>query len=215
MLPRIAAALLSIGFLSAPALATDVPTPPPAQGEVASVAAMPMPVRELPPTQAEVIQALKARRAKNLKAFVAYRKGGVYPHNTWRRGPLNVWQDANGHLCAAATMIDKDGKHDLVTETAATNNQIRLLDVTDGALMDWILTSGFTIEEIDRIQAPMIEPDEPLPVVDFRVEDAKLAAGYLKTEKALRKTEKSSLALAAKRVMESPHLARLLVDGAV
>jgi hypothetical protein len=112
-------------------------------------------------------------------------------------------------------MIDKDGKHQLVVDTAAANNQIRLLDVTDGALMDWILTSGFTIEEIDRIQAPMIEPDLPLPVVDFQIEDSKLAAGYLKTEKALRKTEKSSLALAAKRVMENPHLARLLVDGAV
>lgn len=205
MLPRIAAALLSIGFLSAPALATGFAQPPEA------VAAMPMPVREIPPTKAEVIKALSARRAKNLKSFVAYRKGRVYPHNTWRRGPLNVWQDANGHLCAAATMIDKDGKHQLVLDTAADNNQIRLLDVTDGALMDWILTSGFTIEEIDRIQAPMIEPD--LPMIDYQVEDQKLAAGYLRTEKALKKNEKSSLALAAARVMENPHLARLLVDG--
>ena len=41
----------------------------------------------------------------------AYRKAGVYPHNFVRSGPLNVWMDSEGHLCAAATMIDKDGKH--------------------------------------------------------------------------------------------------------
>ncbi|HUS33155.1 MAG TPA: hypothetical protein VMZ53_31855 [Kofleriaceae bacterium] len=178
---------------------------------VPSVVAMPMPVRELPPTKAEVIQALKDRRAKNLKSFIAYRKGGVYPHNSFRRGPLNVWMDAEGHLCAAATMIDKDGKHDLVEATATSNNNIRLLDVVRGDLLDWILTSGFTIEEIDRIQAPQIMPDEWM--LDFRQEDSKLAAGYAKTEKALVKNQKASLELAAKRLMENPHLARQLVDG--
>ena len=210
MLPRLAAAFVSFGLLMTPAVAASSASDP---VPVSAVAAMPMPVRELAPTKAEVIKALKDRRAKNLKAFTAYRKGGVYPHNVWRRGPLNVWMDADGHLCAAATMIDKDGKHELVVKTAETNNNIRLLDVTRGELLDWIMTSGFTIEELDRIQAPMIEPD--LPVVDFAAEDAKLAAGYLKTEKALVKNQKASLELAAKRLLENPHLARQLVDGLI
>jgi hypothetical protein len=209
MLSRFAAAFVSFGLLVTPAVAgsfASAPQDPP-------VAAMPMPVVREAPTQAQVIKALKDRRAKNLKSFVAYRKGGVYPHNNWRRGPLNVWRDADGHLCAAATMMDKDGKHELVDELAKTNNFIRLMDVVEGPALDWILTSGFTIEEIDRIQAPMIEPD--MPIVDYRAEDQKLAAGYLKTEKALVKSQKASLELAAKRLMENPDLARRLVDGSV
>lgn len=71
-------------------------------------------------------------------------------------------------ICAAATMIDKDGQHDLVAATAKSNNFIRLQNITEGPLLDWILTSGFTIEEIDRIQEPMTrddlyEPDYKLP----------------------------------------------------
>lgn len=207
MLPRLAAALLSFGFLTAPVVAEArfAQAPPPA-AEAA-------PARWVEaPSQAQVISALKARRAKNLKAFRTYRKGGVYPHNFVRRGPLNVWMDRDGHLCAAATMIDKDGKHDLVIETAKTNNALRLLDVTEGELMSWILTSGFTIEEIDRIQAPMVMPDERR-MPNYAAEDAKLAAGYVKTDTWLVKREKASLEIAAKRLMENPELARQLVFG--
>jgi hypothetical protein len=210
MLTRLASCFVAFGLLTTPAVASSSANDP---VPVSAVAAMPMPVRELPPTKAEVIKALKERRAKNLKSFIAYHKGGVYPHNSFRRGPLNVWMDAEGHLCAAATMIDKDGKHDLVEQTATTNPNIRLLDVTRGELLDWILTSGFTIEEIDRIQAPQIMPDEWM--LDYRAEDAKLAAGYLRTEKALVKNQKASLELAAKRLLENPHLARQLVDGLI
>lgn len=207
MLPRLAAALLSFGFLTAPVVAeAHFAEAPPAEA---------MPARWVSaPSQAQVISALEARRAKNLKAFRTYRRAGVYPHNYMRRGPLNVWRDRDGHLCAAATMIDKDGKHDLVTATAAASNYTRLLDVTEGELMDWILTSGFTIEEIDRIQAPMVMPDE-MQMPNYAREDAKLAAGYAKTDTWLVKQEKKSLELAAKRLMENPELSRKLVEGGV
>jgi hypothetical protein len=211
MLTRLASCFVAFGLLTTPAVASS--SAPAGDPVPTSAVAMPMPVRELAPTKAEVIKALKERRAKNLKSFIAYRKAGVYPLNSFRRVPLNVWMDADGHLCAAATMIDKDGKHDLVEGTAETNNNIRLLDVTRGELLDWIMTSGFTIEEIDRIQAPQIMPDEWM--LDYRAEDAKLAAGYLKTEKALVKNQKASLELAAKRLLENPHLARQLVDGLI
>ena len=217
MLPRLAAALLSFGFLTAPVVAEArfAEAPPPAAVVEATPTGEAMPARWVEaPSQAQVISALKARRAKNLKAFRTYRKGGVYPHNFVRRGPLNVWMDRDGHLCAAATMIDKDGKHDLVIQTANTNNALRLLDVTEGDLMSWILTSGFTIEEIDRIQAPMVLPDE-MRMPNFALEDAKLAAGYAKTDTWLVKREKASLEIAAKRLMENPELARQLVEGGV
>ena len=162
-------------------------------------------------SQARVVKALAARRAKNLAAFRAYRKAGVYPHNYVRRGPLNVWMDMDGHLCAAATVMDKDGKHDLVLATAKKNNFIRLQNVTEGPLMDWILTSGFTLEELDRIQEPMTMDDRTEP--DYKLADAQLAKSYAATDAWLVQNTKASLARAASRLMENPSLARRLVDG--
>jgi hypothetical protein len=167
------------------------------------------------PDRAEVRKALEKRRAKNLAAFRAYRKAGVYPHNTFRPGPLNVWRDASGHLCAAATMIWADGQHDLVDDTATDDNQIRLMNVTDGALLDWILTSGFTVEEIDMIQAPMVYPggEGRWQPRDFTAEDAKLKAGYARTDAYLVKHNKRGLDTALDRLMRNPGLARTLVAG--
>src|SRR5258706_10408535 len=139
MLTRLAAMVLSVSLGANVVAAGDFAKP------VVSEARIAMPIDIKAPTREAVRAALKARREKNLAAFRAYRKAGVYPHNFVRMGPLNVWMDAEGHLCAAATMIDKDGKHDLVMATAKDNNNIRLLDVTTGPLMDWILTSGFTL----------------------------------------------------------------------
>jgi hypothetical protein len=212
MLTRLAAVFLSV-TLSANVVAAGDFARPPVTSEVA--VALPMrPDLIKAPTREQVREALRARREKNLAAFRAYRKAGVYPHNFVRSGPLNVWMDAEGHLCAAATMIDKDGKHDLVMDTAKDNNTIRLLDVTTGPLMDWILTSGFTLEEIDRIQAPMVYPD--IPVVDKnweQIEDAKLAKGYATTDAFLVKHQKAGLDVAVDRLMQNPLLARKLVRG--
>jgi hypothetical protein len=173
-----------------------------------------MPMRA-PPERADVQKALQKRRAKNLAAFRAYRKGGVYPHNTWRTGPLNVWRDAAGHLCAAATMIAKDGKSDLVTTTADADNFIRLQNVTEGPLLDWIMTSGFTIEEIDRIQAPAVWPDEIVSPEVMKREDARLAASYKATDAWLAARTKAGLDIAVNRLMKNPWLAHALVDGTI
>jgi hypothetical protein len=165
----------------------------------------------VPPRKA-VRDALAKRREHNQAAFFKYVTRGVYPHNTYRTGPLNVWRDAEGHLCAAATMISKDGHDELAQQTARANNNIRLLDVVDGPLLDWMLTSGFTIEEIDRIQLPDMEP----PIVDAKTlaaEDAKLKKSYTATEAFLKKQVKEDLDTATDRLLANPALAWQLVGG--
>src|SRR5215468_1881850 len=132
MLTKIASGLVAI-VLSSNLAAADLVRPP-ARDE----SRMPVPMVD----RVAVEKALIARRAHNIAAFRAYMNAGIYPHNTVRPGPLNVWRDDDGRLCAAATMIDRDGKHALVQTTADTNNNVRLLDVTTGPLLDWILTSG-------------------------------------------------------------------------
>ena len=70
--------------------------------------------------------------------------------------------------CAAATIIKMSGQDALVNRVAEQNNFVRLADVEQGPLMDWILTSGFTQDEIAAIQepfmpvtdAPVLEPTE-------------------------------------------------------
>ncbi|MCE9579795.1 MAG: hypothetical protein K8W52_42150 [Deltaproteobacteria bacterium] len=213
MLRRFAAAFLSLSLLASAADARSFARPP-APTEVAPDDMPDMRMPMAPVSRAEVLKALAARRAKNLAAFRAYRKGGVYPHNTIRSGPLNVWIDDDGHLCAAATMIAADGRRDLVDQVAATNTNLRLLDVTDGPVMDWLLTSGFTLEEIDRIQAPMVLPSPVERTPEWRMaEDARLRRGYVATDAWLVKHRKAGLAMAADRLMEHPGLARALVDA--
>jgi hypothetical protein len=133
--------------------------------------------------RAKLRKFLKARRAKNVAAFRAYANRGVYPHNFVTNGALNVWIDEEGHMCAAATMIWKSGAKSLVRSVAKNDNYIKLGDVTDGPVMDWILTSGLTQSEVATIQEPFMgrpEPIEPEPGSPaWRLaEDARLKARY-------------------------------------
>ena len=75
-----------------------------------------------------------------------------------------------------------------------------------------VLPSGFTIEEIDRIQLPGFEP----PIVDQKTlaaEDAKLKTGYTATEAFLKKHVKEDLDTATDRLLAEPALAWQLVEG--
>lgn len=202
MLTRLAACFVSFGLMGSVGAASEVDAP--------SIMIAP---ERAAPSKAAVRKALEKRRAKNLAAFRAYRNGGVYPHNWVRFGPLNVWIDRDGHLCAAATMIDKDGKHDLVLEIGATDNQIRLMNVTEGPLLDWMMTSGFTIEEIDRIQMPPMGYEPWQKERDFLAEDARLRKEYAVTDAWLVKHAKAGLDLAVERLMQNRDLAWRLVDG--
>jgi hypothetical protein len=182
---------------------------------------MPAPMRIAPVLdRAQVRAALAKARAKNLAAFRAYQRAGVFPSNTFSDDKLNVWVDAQGHYCAAATLIKASGQVDLVTRTGEQNNFIRLADVQQGPLMAWILTSGFTQDEIVAIQEPFRpvmreEPAEP-NLVDEKLrkaEDKRLVAKYRAIDKMLVKNQKTSLDLATEKLMSHPQLAWQLVRG--
>jgi hypothetical protein len=185
---------------------------------------MPMPsyrVRTL--DRATVRTALVQARSRNLAAFRAYQKKGVFPSNTFKGKKLNVWLDADGHFCAAATIIKMSGQDDLVQRVADQNNFIRLADVKQGPLMDWILTSGFTQAEIASIQEPFmpvtrepaLSPPEPI-LVDAgmrKAEDARLMATYKSVDKMLVKNAAKSLDAATDRLMKNPTLAWTFIDN--
>jgi hypothetical protein len=170
--------------------------------------------------------AIRARllehRLANLERFRAYQRQGVFPSNTYTNGLLNVWLDDAGHLCAAATIIKASGGDALVMQVARDDNFIRLADVTQGPLLDWILTSGLTQAEIVAIQKPfmgVVRPVQPVVVeqpaiVDARLraaEDARLAKLYRAIDARIVKNQRASLELAVDRLMNHPALAAKLL----
>jgi hypothetical protein len=173
--------------------------------------------------RATLAAALIQIRKANLAAFRAYQNNGVFPSNSFKPGRLNVWRDADGHLCAAATIIKMSGHDDLVDRVAEQSNFIRLAEVRQGPLMDWILTSGFTQEEIAAIQEPfmpvvrkpVVEPPTPI-LVDAKLrkaEDARLRAKYRQVERMLVANEKRSIEVAVDRLMKHQELAWSIVMG--
>jgi hypothetical protein len=161
---------------------------------------------------------LAQNRAANLARFRVYQNKGVFPNNTYTDGKLNVWLDELGNLCAAATIMKLSGEDDLVQRTADQNNFIRLADVTQGPLMNWILTSGLTQDEIVAIQEPMVrvtpnpmmEPGPEPIIVDARmrrIEDRRLNAKYKQVDAQIVKAKNKSLDAATDRLLANPDLA--------
>ena len=159
---------------------------------------------------------LSQNRAANLARFRVYQSKGVFPNNTYTDGKLNVWLDESGNLCAAATIIKLSGQDDLVQRTADQTNFIRLIDVTQGPLMDWILTSGLTQDELAAIQEPMMpvvqDPIvEPQPImVDGRmrrIENRRLIQKYKQVDAQIVKARNKSLDAATDRLLSNPDLA--------
>jgi hypothetical protein len=170
-----------------------------------------------PLTRDGVREALLRARHRNLAAFHVYATAGIYPSNVYTPGALNVWRDQDGHFCAAATIIRNSGAIELTDRVADQNNFIRLADVTQGPLMDWILTSGFTQDEIVAIQKPF-EPVVEKPVVapeQHLAIDAKLRAAetarlkkvYAQVEHQLAANENKSIERAVDQLMKHPDLA--------
>ncbi len=166
--------------------------------------------------RAQIRAKLAATRRLNLQRFRAYQKAGVFPSNTYAKGKLNVWHDEQGHYCAAATIIRASGQIKLVERVAEQSNFIRLADVEQGPLMDWILTSGLTQDEIAAIQEPFMPVvEEPVMVRPPRIvdrgmrerEDARLRARYRVVDRMIVKNTKASLDAATARLMSHPDLA--------
>ena len=97
---------------------------------------------------------LQRARRQNLARLRMYIDAGVFPKNQVQPGLLNVFQDDEGHLCAVANLINWDGHTKLIASTTSTDNYIVLAQVDQGPLLNWILNSGLTQEEIGMIQVP-------------------------------------------------------------
>jgi hypothetical protein len=210
MIRRLAATFLSISLAAGAATAQQFAQAP--ADPVAGAPAYRPPPQRRAPSHALLVRSLATRRAQNLARFHAYRTKGVYPHDNIAQTSENIWRDDDGRLCAAATIIDADGQHDLVNDIAQNDNGVKLGEVTSGPLLDWILTSGFTQVELATIQEPFMGPREPAAKADWKIaEDARLKKKYARIEKTLRDNTDDALDQAADRLAKFPSLAWQLV----
>jgi aromatic ring-cleaving dioxygenase len=175
--------------------------------------------------RAELRKQLAERRKLNIARFREYREKRIYPHNTYREGMLNVWSDVDGHLCAVATLMHRAGLDALVEATGRDENFVRVADLNSGPLIDWVLTSGFTQEEIVMIQQPseadieMMEREERLAKWRWKRklqrEDDRLEKNYIAIEKALKRRvmADAGLDLAVARLAARPDLVAALAKS--
>ncbi len=211
---RFALALALVASLTTSALASRSPVfaraPEPSEIQLAPDTIQ-LPQRFM--DRAAIRRKLVEQRAANLDRFRAYQKAGVFPVNTVGPGMRNVWVDIDGHICAAATIIKMSGLDELVTRTGEQNNGIRLADVKQGPLMDWMLSSGFTQQEVAAIQAPFAYPGPVMTEKQRAIETARLTRIYKQVTAKLVKNQKASIDLVMARLMKHPELAWRLLDA--
>jgi len=97
---------------------------------------------------------LAARRTQLLGWLHEYTERGQYP--TDEAGmPQSVFVDARGTRCPMAELIWRSGHPELVEAVAREHNEVRLAEVTEGPLHDWMVGSGLTADEISLVQGAM------------------------------------------------------------
>ncbi len=218
---RISALLLSMSLLGTACGANAVRGAGDAgPGKVAVPIAPIAPIRPAQPAvdRAALRAALAERRQVVYQRFLAYREAQVYPINSFGDGFQHVWVDAQGNLCAAATLISGDWGRVVTARVGDEDNLIALASVQAGPLADWILTSGLTHQEIVAIQVPGwqgMRPDlEPDP--DPRAQEiARLYQIYVDVERQMTTMWDANLDDAVDQLMAQPALARALLDGRV
>jgi len=118
---------------------------------VCSACATTTPPTTTSPTQ---LAELATHRAQAISWLHQYREAGVFPTGDAGR-PLSVFRDPHGVRCPMAELIHDSGRDDLVDAVVAQNNTLRLADVHEGPLYDWMLHSGLTLDEIAMVQGAL------------------------------------------------------------
>jgi len=154
-------------------------------------------------TPSDLRAQLAAHRAVQIERLHAYAEAGQFPHDYTIAPSLHMFRDADGRLCAVANLVYRDGVDDLVESTVKSDNAIAVADVKEGPMLDWILGSGLTQEELARIQlpAPVLMPQQA--AVGEAMSEAQMIAmvraHVAAVEAELRSGEARSLDLAVAR----------------
>ena len=93
-------------------------------------------------------------RATLIAWLKEYRDAGRFPENDrFANEFVPFFRDSHGTLCAMAYLIDRSGRGDIVAKVAATRNNAYIHQLADDPeLIEWLETSGLSVDEAARIQ---------------------------------------------------------------
>jgi hypothetical protein len=94
---------------------------------------------------------LAHRRTQQIQRLHDYRVAAVFPTDS-SGNLISVFRDQRGRPCPMAALIEQSGDRALVDRVVVENNGLRLVNVHDGPLMDWMVSSGLTQQEVELIQ---------------------------------------------------------------
>jgi hypothetical protein len=157
---------------------------------------------------------LAVHRVQQIERLGEYASRGEFPHNYAKAPSAHIFRDDAGRLCAVANLVHQDGRDDLVDATVRARNDLAVADVHDGPMLEWILGSGLTQEELVRVQLPapvvMRPPPKPAKQADPLVaraaaEEARMKEAVVRhieqVQAALRADTEKSLDAAADRYL--------------
>lgn len=161
----------------------------------------------LPVTPVDPFAGLRERRELQISRVQAYADASQFPRNLDFRGRrVPYFVDDRGVPCAVANLMIQDGLQGEVDEIVRTNNHVRVMDVSQGALVDWVLGSGLLQEEAARIQ-PSYDFERPYPVPTPVIEDPAVVRERERIRRhlgvviaELRTSTNTSLPIAARRL---------------
>lgn len=94
----------------------------------------------------------RERRSRHLDTLREYHRRGDFPTNEAVPERCPQFVGGNGVPCAIAALLLADSEDELVATVAATDNSVRIENLTDGPILDWLAENGFTQAEAARIQ---------------------------------------------------------------
>lgn len=152
----------------------------------------------------DLLRTLRTRRETQIARVDRYRRRGVFPQNVDFAGErVPYFVDHRGVACAVANLMIEDGRGSDVTTISAANNQVRVMDVSEGPLVEWVIGSGLLKEEAARIQ-PGYDFMRPTPEPDMNMVDRRRIREHLGVVLAeLRRDTETNLAIAVDRFQRS------------
>ncbi len=154
---------------------------------------------------------LAQARKRQIDELRNYLSSSRFPQNhDFPQANVPYFVDQRGSACAVAYLLIRSGYSELVEEIRKTNNHVRIADVHQGPLIDWILFSGLTQEECALIQPTYRGPGFRL---NRPTEHERLAMHFRSVIAQLERDTPKSLALAFERL--KPRIEKELVGRVV
>jgi hypothetical protein len=103
----------------------------------------------------------RAARSELTTWLAEYRDAGRFPLNDRYSDSLTpIFRDAHGVTCAMAYLIERSGRTDIVDRVASTRNLAHVRELTsDSALVAWLDSVGFDVQEAARVQPTYGTPE--------------------------------------------------------